>query len=249
MKDHELAAATASRPAKYDGCAIFMAYKAATNANDKTRQDADEALHAELSLVLPANVSGTQFAMHIGKFNEESEPYLLRKLTPELHVEWIVARLPAKLESDARAIRRALRSEGKASDVEEAMRRCMEVCDDAYDSTLGEPDVGAAVLQHVAALVASRRVARPSEAIRSLVTASLNVSQATFDKAFQVGAKQRSRNATANANVGDSAANAGADADDASSRRVLHGIPKAEPATNRRGRWAFEVKRRPLPLF
>ena len=31
--------------------------------------------------------------------------------------------------------------------------------------------------------------------------------------------------------------------------RVLHGIPKAEPATNRRGRWAFEVKRRPLPLF
>ena len=87
--------------------------------------------------------------MHIGKFNEESEPYLLRRLTPELHVEWIVARLPAKLESDARAIRRALRSEGKASDVEEAMRRCMEVCDDAYDSTLGEPDVGAAVLQHV----------------------------------------------------------------------------------------------------
>ena len=56
MKDHELVAATSSRPAKYDGCAIFMAYKNATNPNDATRQDADaEALHAELSLALPAN--------------------------------------------------------------------------------------------------------------------------------------------------------------------------------------------------
>ena len=58
MKDHELVAATSSRPAKYDGCAIFTAYKNETNPNDATRQDADaEALHAELSLALPANVS------------------------------------------------------------------------------------------------------------------------------------------------------------------------------------------------
>ena len=121
MRHFELAAATATRPAKYDGCAIFMAYKNATGANDiqDATQDADaEALHAELSLVLPANASGTQFAMHIGKFNEESEPYLLRKLMPELYVEWIVTRLPAKLESDARAIRRALRSENELDDVE-----------------------------------------------------------------------------------------------------------------------------------
>ena len=117
------------------------------------------------------------------------------------------------------------------------MRRCMEVCDDAYDSTLGEPDVGAAVLQHVAALVASRRVARPSEAIRSLVTASLNVSQATFDKAFQVGAKHaRSRNATANANVGDSAANAGVVGGAAADPAAGDGRVSGEPACGRRPR-------------
>ena len=168
MKDHELVAATSSRPAKYDGCAIFTAYKNEKNPNDATRQDADaEALHVELSLALPANVSGTQFAMHVGKFNEESEPYPLRKLTPELHVEWIVARLPAKLESDARAIRRALRSEGGSGNVEEAMRRCMEVCDDAYDSTLGEPDVGAprccSTLRPSSHRIASRAQARRSD--------------------------------------------------------------------------------------
>ena len=104
-------------------------------------------------MTLPDNVTGTQFAVHLGKFNDKSKPRLLRALTPELHMKWIIDRLPEKLSADQRNIRRTLRATGKAADVTEAMKQCVvEACDDAYDPTIGLPDVGACMSKRLGAV-------------------------------------------------------------------------------------------------
>ena len=154
MKAHVLVAAAGAAPAKYDGVAIFTAYQGEAGANDATRQDEEaEKLTGELAVTLPDNVTGTQFAVHLGKFNDKSKPRLLRALTPELHVKWIIDRLPEKLSADQRNIRRTLRATGKAADVTEAMKQCVvEACDDAYDPTIGPPDVGACMSKRLGAV-------------------------------------------------------------------------------------------------
>ena len=59
-------------PAKYDGVAIFTAYQGEAGANDATRQDEEaEKLTGELAVTLPDNVTGTQFAVHLRKFNDK----------------------------------------------------------------------------------------------------------------------------------------------------------------------------------
>ena len=104
--DHVLVAASGTTPAKHDGCAIFIAFRDATNHNDASRQaNAAETEKKRLEIKLPDNATSSQFAKIVNKFLTDVHPYLAPKLTDQLVVEWVLARMPANLVDRRDAIK------------------------------------------------------------------------------------------------------------------------------------------------
>ena len=92
---HVLVAATAVAPAKYDGVLMLGAYVARAGLNDATRQDAEaESLFKELTVEMPHNLTATQLGVHFNKFKLKCVPFLLRPLSDEGQVKWILDLLP-----------------------------------------------------------------------------------------------------------------------------------------------------------
>ena len=158
-KDHILVAATADVPAKHDGCAIFRAFRDATNHNDASRQAANAQAHLKrLEIKMPNNCTSSQFAHLTNTFITEIVPYLNPALDGKLQVEWIMARMPDELIDRRDAIRAKLRADSKLDDVDEAIKQCRSACDDRHDFDLGAPDVTAVFTRHVALLELSKQV-------------------------------------------------------------------------------------------
>ena len=90
-----LVAETETTPEKLNGVKIWQAYIAKKGLNDETRQDDEaEALLRELSISMPDNCTATQFGKLIAKFTLKVDTFMLRPLTPEMKVKWILDRLP-----------------------------------------------------------------------------------------------------------------------------------------------------------
>ena len=149
---HVLVAATAVAPAKYDGVLMLGAYVARAGLNDATRQDAEaESLFKELTVEMPHNLTATQLGVHFNKFKLKCVPFLLRPLSNEGQVKWILDLLPrtGATASSRVLIISKLRDMNATGNVAEALKRASEACDDAHDPTLGTPDVGACIISNI----------------------------------------------------------------------------------------------------
>ena len=148
--------------ATYDGVAMFKAFKNATNHNDPKRQGEEAStLMTELEIQLPDNATSAQYAQIWDRFTNEVDPYLERAMTDTLRVRWLLERLPANLREQKEVISYGLRTHPdgpKLDDVDLALIRCREACDDRHDPALGVPDVAAALAAHKANMVAANLV-------------------------------------------------------------------------------------------
>ena len=150
-----LVAATDAIPAKHNGVAIWKAYAVKKGLNDATRQDDEaEALFKELSISMPENCTATQMGQLVAKFKLKVDKFLLRPLTDEMKVEWILSRMPRTGPCAAARVHiiAKLRDDGKTDDSAEALQRACQACDDAHDRTLGTPDVGATIVANLRVL-------------------------------------------------------------------------------------------------
>ena len=154
-------AATADAPAKHDGCAIFAAFKNASNHNDASRQSAAaEAEKKRLEIKLPDNATSSQYAKLVNKFITDVEPYLDPRLPDRLVTEWVLSRMPSNLIDRRDAIKSSLRDSGELADTAKAIQLCRAAIDDRHDPDLGVPDVDAALSKKIECLVAAEKIFR-----------------------------------------------------------------------------------------
>ena len=114
-----LVAATDAIPAKYDGVAMWKAYAVRKGLNDATRQDNEaEALFKELSVFMPENCTATQMGQLVSKYMLKVKKFMLRPLTDEMEVEWILSRMPKTGPCAAARVHiiAMLRDQGKTGD-------------------------------------------------------------------------------------------------------------------------------------
>ena len=80
-----VATSTTSAPAKHDECAIFKAFRDATNHNDASRQATEGEAHKKrLEIHMPNNCTSSQFALLIHTFLTDIVPSLSPALTDTL---------------------------------------------------------------------------------------------------------------------------------------------------------------------
>jgi hypothetical protein len=153
--DLVLVAESGMTPAKLNGVKMWKAYFDRKGLNDATRQDAEaEALFKELSVTMPENCTATQFGQLVAKFTLKVDKFMLRPLTAEMKVQWVLDRMPKTGACAAARVNiiSKLRDTNRTGDFAYALQGACEACDDAHDRTLGTPDVGAVIVDNLRAI-------------------------------------------------------------------------------------------------